>query len=57
MPEETDRRAPGEPFGPAAGSLPPVQSEVERRGPLAIERHAKADGRLLILYRWVGEDG
>jgi hypothetical protein len=30
---------------PAEGAAPP-----ERSGPLAVERHRKADGRLLILY-------
>jgi hypothetical protein len=30
---------------------------MERSGPLALERYRKADGRLLILYRWTGEDG
>jgi hypothetical protein len=29
----------------------------ERCGPLLIERHRKADGRQLILYRRVADDG
>jgi hypothetical protein len=40
--------------------VPPAQDspggEPERSGPLIVERHRKADGRLLILYRAAGED-
>ena len=31
--------------------------EPERCGPLLVERHHKADGRQLILYRRVADDG
>jgi hypothetical protein len=43
-------------FG-SSPSLPPPGEPSERDGPLNVERHRKADGRPLILYRWVGEDG
>ena len=33
------------------------EGEPERCGPLLVERHRKADGRQLILYRRVADDG
>ncbi len=33
---------------------PDGAAERERGGPLVLERHRKADGRLLILYRSAG---
>ncbi len=49
MPQETDRGS--------AEDRPPPPEPPERAGPLSVERRRKADGRLLILYKWVGEDG
>ncbi len=65
MPEHTDRGHTAQRAGPAgsAGDPPvegatPIDSGGPRReGVLSVERHRKADGRLLILYRWTGEDG
>ena len=39
--------------------VPPARDgpgELDRSGPLIVERHRKADGRLLILYRAAGGD-
>lgn len=43
---------------PERPPVPPADGEVEpeRNGPLISERHRKADGRLLILYRAARED-
>jgi hypothetical protein len=68
MPEETDRGSaedrptpPGEPEKTdprSAEDRPtPPREPPGRNGSLSVERHRKADGRLLILYRWVGADG
>lgn len=44
---------------PERPAAPPADrpAEPERSGPLLLERHRKADGRLLILYRATGENG
>ncbi len=43
---------------PERPPAPPADGAVEpgRSGPLIFERHRKADGRLLILYRAARED-
>ena len=55
MPEDTDRKSAGDPC--VEHSAPPQDGEPRQDDVLSVERHRKADGRLLILYRWVGEDG
>ncbi len=49
MPEGIDRRSSSDPPAPPADRAPAV-APPERSGPLALARHRKADGRLLILY-------
>jgi hypothetical protein len=49
MPERIDRRPAVDPPAPPANS-PAPPTAPERSGPLVLERHRKADGRLLILY-------
>lgn len=51
MAEETERESAED------RPVPPPVDPPRRCGPLAVEHHRKADGRLLILYKWVGEDG
>lgn len=43
VPKETDRSSTDD-------SPPPPAEPPRRSGPLIVERHRKADGRLLILY-------
>ncbi len=62
MPDPTDRghtvQRAGSAGDPPVESATPIDSgETRREGALAVERHRKADGRQLILYRWAGEDG
>ena len=47
------QQPPGEP----GAAEPKQEGEPERCGPLLVERHRKADGRQLILYRRVADDG
>jgi hypothetical protein len=49
MPEGIDLRSSSDPSAPPADCAPAV-APPERSGPLALARHRKADGRLLILY-------
>jgi hypothetical protein len=61
--ERTDRSSPDDPPAARAGySAEPVAelqtaADAERYGPLTVERHRKADGRMLILYERVARDG
>ena len=52
------QQPPGEPgAGASARGAAKQEGEPERCGPLLVERHRKADGRQLILYRRVADDG
>ena len=50
MPEETDRRPLERPFWEPPADSTDLAAAPRRSGPLSVERHRKADGRLLILY-------
>ncbi|HEV3323254.1 MAG TPA: hypothetical protein VG147_13815 [Solirubrobacteraceae bacterium] len=55
MPKDTDRQSAG--GSPAEHCVPSDDRAPRQDEALSVERHRKADGRLLILYRWVGKDG
>ncbi|HXA54836.1 MAG TPA: hypothetical protein VNV37_08175 [Solirubrobacteraceae bacterium] len=42
---------------PTAPRTAAGERELQRDGVLSVERHRKADGRALLLYRWVDADG
>ncbi len=56
MPEGIDRRSSSDPSAPPADGAPAAPAP-ERSGPLVLERHRKADGRLLILYSRESDTG
>ncbi len=58
-PPRGSRPDPGEPAdagNPEEGPQPGEPMSAERYGPVAIARHAKDDGRALLLYSRIPED-
>jgi hypothetical protein len=58
MPVESDAADRSEDPGPGTIARAATgESERERDWALSVERHRKADGRALIIYRWDGAGG